>query len=151
MDEWGFALFGFKLNLRWISDMAQLLWGQWVTLWAPYVSIYNRWKNYTLTHWDLQDISWLIRGSISFFVFLTGRLEATLVTQVCGYCEIFNISCTLGNEIVDYSDVVGALPVGAAPTTSSFSTEHLAAIDCAITAARRDKKHLSFGIWCDLY
>ena len=28
----------------------------------------------------------------------------------------------LGNEIVDHSDVVGASPVGAAPTTSSFST-----------------------------
>ena len=34
-----------------------------------------------------------------------------------------NISRTLvGNEIVDHSDVVGASPVGAAPTTSSFST-----------------------------
>ena len=28
----------------------------------------------------------------------------------------------LGNNIVDHSDVVGASPVGAAPTTSSFST-----------------------------
>ena len=28
----------------------------------------------------------------------------------------------VGNKIVDHSDVVGALPVGAAPTTSSFST-----------------------------
>ena len=28
----------------------------------------------------------------------------------------------LGNKIVDNSDVVGASPVGAAPTTSSFST-----------------------------
>ena len=27
-----------------------------------------------------------------------------------------------GNKIVDHSDVVGATPVGAAPTTSSFST-----------------------------
>ena len=34
-----------------------------------------------------------------------------------------NISLTLiGNEIVDNSDVVGASPAGAAPTTSSFST-----------------------------
>ena len=34
-----------------------------------------------------------------------------------------NISRTLvGYKIVDQSDVVGALPVGAAPTTSSFST-----------------------------
>ena len=37
--------------------------------------------------------------------------------------RVFNISRTLvGNKIVDYSDVVGASPVGAAPTTSSFST-----------------------------
>ena len=28
----------------------------------------------------------------------------------------------VGNWIVDHSDVVGASPVGAAPTTSSFST-----------------------------
>ena len=28
----------------------------------------------------------------------------------------------VGNKIVDHSDVVGASPVGAAPTTYSFST-----------------------------
>ena len=34
-----------------------------------------------------------------------------------------NISHTsVGNNIVDHSDVVGASSVGAAPTTSSFST-----------------------------
>ena len=32
----------------------------------------------------------------------------------------------VGNKIVDHSDVVGASPVGAAPTTSSLSTQHLA-------------------------
>ena len=40
-----------------------------------------------------------------------------------GYRKTSNISHTLtGNKIVDNSDVVGASPVGAAPTTSSFST-----------------------------
>ena len=39
------------------------------------------------------------------------------------YRKISNIRRTLaGNNIVDHSDVVGASPVGAAPTTSSFST-----------------------------
>ena len=39
------------------------------------------------------------------------------------YRKTSNISRTLvGNKIVDNSDVVGASPVGAAPTTSSFST-----------------------------
>ena len=39
------------------------------------------------------------------------------------YRQISNIRHTLeGNKIVDHSDVVWASPVGAAPTTSSFST-----------------------------
>ena len=42
---------------------------------------------------------------------------------VLTYRQVSNIRCTLeGNEIVDHSDVVGASPVGAAPTTSSLST-----------------------------
>ena len=39
------------------------------------------------------------------------------------YRQVSNIRRTLVcNKIVDHSDVVGASPVGAAPTTSSFST-----------------------------
>ena len=39
------------------------------------------------------------------------------------YRKVSNIRRTLeDNKIVDHSDVVGASPVGAAPTTSSFST-----------------------------
>ena len=39
------------------------------------------------------------------------------------YRQISNIRRTLvGNKIIDHSDVVGASPVGAAATTSSFST-----------------------------
>ena len=39
------------------------------------------------------------------------------------YRQVSNISHTLIiNKIVDHSDEVGASPVGAAPTTSSFST-----------------------------
>ena len=44
------------------------------------------------------------------------------------YRQTSNIGCTIGNKIVDHSDVVGASPVGAAPTTSSFLTLHLASI-----------------------
>ena len=43
--------------------------------------------------------------------------------QAKRYCKTSNINGTLeGHKIVDYSDVVGASPVGTAPTTSSFST-----------------------------
>ena len=39
------------------------------------------------------------------------------------YSQISNISGTFpDNKLVDQSDVVGASPVGAAPTTSSFAT-----------------------------
>ena len=39
------------------------------------------------------------------------------------YRQVSNIRRTfVDNKIVDHSDVVGASPVGAAPTTSSFST-----------------------------
>ena len=37
--------------------------------------------------------------------------------------QVSNISRTaIGNQIVDHSNIVGAPPVGADPTTSSFST-----------------------------
>ena len=68
------------------------------------------------------------------------------------YRQVSKIRRTLvGNKIVDHSDVVGASPVGAAPTTTSFSTYDLASLDWAKTIARRDEKHLNLGIWCVLY
>ena len=62
------------------------------------------------------------------------------------YRQTSNISCTIvGNKIVHHSDVVGASPVGAAPTTSSFSPWHLASMDWANATAWRDEKVLGFG------
>ena len=43
-------------------------------------------------------------------------------SNVIEYRQTSNISPTLGSKIVDHSDVVGASPVGAAPTTFSSST-----------------------------
>ena len=60
-----------------------------------------------------------------------GPLLLTLINSLApvkfewnfSYRQVSNISGTLvGNKIVDHSDVVGASPVGAAPTTPSFST-----------------------------
>ena len=46
------------------------------------------------------------------------------------YRQTSNISHPLvGNNVVDHPDVAGAPPVGAAPTTSSFSTKHLASTE----------------------
>ena len=70
-----------------------------------------------------------------------------IIKQLITCHQTSNISHTLvGNKIVYHSDVVGAVPVGAAPTTSSFSTWHLASMDWAKTAAKLDEKHLSVGI-----
>ena len=60
------------------------------------------------------SVSWLFTPSAS---------EYQSLALVITYRKTSNISRTLvGNEIVDNSDVVGASPIGAAPTTSSFST-----------------------------
>ena len=68
------------------------------------------------------------------------------------YRQISNIRrAWAGNDIVVHSNVVIASPVGAAPTTSSFSTQHLASIYCTDTTPGRDEKHSSFGIWCALH
>ena len=49
------------------------------------------------------------------------RLFSLCVTNI--YRKTSYIRHTLlGNKIVDHTDVVGAAPVGAVPTTSSFST-----------------------------
>ena len=53
----------------------------------------------------------------------TAEMQTVWRNSVCIYRQISYIRCTLlGNRIVDHSDAVGASPVGAAPTTSSFST-----------------------------
>ena len=60
------------------------------------------------------------------------------------YRETSNISRTrVDSKIIDDSDVVGASTVGAAPTTSSFSTEHLASMDWPRATARRDDNHFN--------
>ena len=55
------------------------------------------------------------------YMFGTKPLQEPKVQE--HYHQVSNIRRTLVvNLIVDHSDVVGASPVGAAPTTSSFST-----------------------------
>ena len=53
----------------------------------------------------------------------TRGMSSSILYYLEKYRKTSSISRTLvGNKIVDNSDVVGASPVGAAPTTSSFST-----------------------------
>ena len=51
------------------------------------------------------------------------RAQVTATYFYSKYRRTSNISCSLtGNKIVGHPDVEGAVPVGAASTTSSFST-----------------------------
>ena len=53
----------------------------------------------------------------------TGAQTEQAGSQNKNYRKTSNIRGTLvGNKIVDHTDVVGASPVGAAPTTSEWST-----------------------------
>ena len=96
-----------------------------------------------------REISYSLEKNIIIVVILyNGNLFITWSI----YRQTSNIRCTLvGNKIVDHSDVAGASPIGDAPTTSSFSTEHLVSMDWAKTTASTDENNLSFGIWCVLY
>ena len=50
-------------------------------------------------------------------------IQTHIVQFITKYRKTYNIRGTsVGDKIVDHSDVVGASPVGAAPTTSSFPT-----------------------------
>ena len=91
-----------------------------------------KWQQFCL---GLNEISLWNINSLSVYVYVI------LLTQFClnilasaleglplkykyhKYRKVSNIRRTLvGNKIVDHSDVVGASPAGAAPTTSSFLT-----------------------------
>ena len=68
------------------------------------------------------------------------------------YRKISYISRTLvGKKIIDHSDVVGASPAGAAPTSSSLSTRRLSQIYFTKTTARQDEKRLGFWGLVRLY
>ena len=79
-----------------------------------------------ISNYTIQEISWCNYLSIPQKLLVEEApviwREAT-VSKEWNYRKTSNISRSLvGNKFVDISDVVGASPVGAAPTTSSFST-----------------------------
>ena len=86
------------------------------------------WMNNHIPHvmmdvitYPLLNVSW----TMSVKRYQVAMLPSMLACSVSdsGYHQTSNIRHTWErNEIVDHSDVVGASPVGATPTTSSFST-----------------------------
>ena len=63
------------------------------------------------------------KASVQITAFIPPWKHTRYMYSITRYHQTSHIIRTLvGNETVDHSDVVGASPVGAAPTTSSFST-----------------------------
>ena len=62
------------------------------------------------------------------------------------YRKISNIRRTsVGNKTADHSDVVGASPVGAAPSTSSFWAKHQASNGSDKDRCKTRRETLKFG------
>ena len=73
-----------------------------------------------------------------------GYIDSTIYYR---YRQICTISRTLlGNKLGDHSDVIGASPVGAFPTASSYLSYHLASRDLAKATTRWDENNLRFGL-----
>ena len=102
-----FKLFGWLGNKLWENNISWVLNLRWVL------------DGYPTLH---SSLCWYVIDAIS--IVQSDENEAThLFTILMTYRKVSNIRCTLvGNKIVEHSDVVGAPPVGAAPTPSSFST-----------------------------
>ena len=123
----------------WLLMPWRLVWAghqqQWYCLWK----IYGPLTSMTIDHESYQYLK-IMENASKFLCFLK------IIHLIKG--QISNIRHTLvSNKIVGHSDVVGASPVRAAPTTSSFPILHLASMDWAETTAKRDENHLYFGIW----
>ena len=74
-----------------------------------------------LLEYEKHQMWWLCHAEMQL---AESMMICHVVTEVKRiYCQTSNISHTLvGTKIFDHSDVVGAAPIDAAPTTSSFST-----------------------------
>ena len=101
------------------------------------------------TSWYCMPVKWMCELtkamviSFHFLVYIKTWCEALILSTQSARLTItvYDISRTLaGNKIVHHWDVAGASLVGAAPTTSSFSTQYQASIAWEKTTASRDEK-----------
>ena len=94
--------------------------GHWVNFFCSFLLLRRMIENLVCCEFSEKGIrsrSGTHCANLFYYLFLFFRIVKN------NYCQISNIRCTLvGNKIGDHSDVVGASPVGPAPTTSSFST-----------------------------
>ena len=89
------------------------------------IDLGQHWFRQWLVAWWHQAIAWT-NDDLSSVRTISQKKPEWLITKFglkITYRKVSNIRRTLvDNKIVYHSDIVGASPVGAAPTTSSFST-----------------------------
>ena len=107
MAEWCAMIPYDMIRLQWVNIMYGVN-GQYIPLEETWTIIRVRWFGNGFHEWRSQELRlttvWIHFPDIKYRK--TSYISHTLV----------------GNKIVDNSDLVGASPVGAAPTISSFST-----------------------------
>ena len=87
----------------------------------------NHGLRFIYSHTSQGYSAWIFPGALCHWKSMElpeiSRVTYSSVLTYNKYRQLSNVRRTsVGNKIVDHSDVVGASPVGAAPTTSSFST-----------------------------
>ena len=101
-----------------LANAISILWS-----WFPEVKCQNRKQGIQCHHHSCDTINSLRPSDTSMHEWSRPSLLQILACHLgfVNYRQVSNIRRTLvGNKIVDHSDVVGASPVGAAPTTSSY-------------------------------
>ena len=99
-------------------------------------NFYTCWRVYVII---------LIKLAHKYFGHFFIQVNITLCKFLIGKYLPLNLQyyrTLVGNMIADLSDVVGASPIGAVPTKSSFPVEHMASTDWAKATTRRDENKL---------
>ena len=130
--RWQQVYYKVRVTHIWVGKLGQHCFKYWlVACSAPNHYLNQCWVITNWTFWEQTFYQESLENVIYKMVVILFCLKVVNNTCIAihnmtvnkDYRKTSNISRTLvGNKIVDNSDVVGASPVGAAPTTSSFST-----------------------------
>ena len=127
-----------------------------INIWSIFCEIAIRWMPQYLTDHSSTSVkvmAWC-RQAISHYLnqCWPRSLLPNDVTRLQKYHQTSKIRCILaGNNIVDHSDVVGASPACRHCSNYIFILDLTPGFSIwPKTTARRDEKHLCFGIWCTL-
>ena len=123
MNVWQLYYCNNFFNKLWECETGRISQIQWTAnFWAIASHLINLYYYFTWTGQEKRQYKPRSLSPILLYQGHIGTWTKYLSAKVT-YHQTSNVSCTsVSNKLVDHSDVVGASPVGAAPTSSSFST-----------------------------